>query len=165
MARVLTKLGGVDGYVMGDFNVDLIKTGTEGPVSDYLEGFTSEGFYPLIALPTRMTDETDGHRATATLIDNIWTNKVGVEMRSGLVTVRISDHLPVFVFVGGGGSDPGVAGAGGGKRRQVNEGRIERFKEELEAWSFDEERAMGAEGTGHVRFGIPLGGGAEELAR
>ena len=35
--------------IMGDFNVDLIKTGTHGPTSDYLGGFMEKGFYPLIS--------------------------------------------------------------------------------------------------------------------
>ena len=95
MGRVLTLMRGTDGYVMGDFNVDLLRAGTHGPTSDYLEGFMSGGFYPLISLPTRLTD------TTATLIDNIWTNNVVAGVESGLVTVRLSDHLPVFAFVGG----------------------------------------------------------------
>ena len=99
---------------MGDFNVDLLKSGTHGPTSDFLGEFTSGGFYPLISLPTRLTD------TTATLIDNIWTNNLGARIGSGLVTVRISDHLPVFAFVGG----VGEVGRGqdvGRKRRLVNE--------------------------------------------
>ena len=63
--------------------------------SDFMEIFTAYGFFPMISLPTRLTD------TTATLIDNIWTNNVAAESGSGLVTVRISDHLPVFAFIGG----------------------------------------------------------------
>ena len=74
-------LQGTDAYIMGDFNVDLLKLGTRGPTADYFGEFTSRGFYPLVSLPTRLTD------TTATLIDNIWTNKIGVKMESGLVTV------------------------------------------------------------------------------
>ena len=150
MARILARLRGVEGYVMGDFNVDLIKTGTHGPTSDYLEGFTSLGFYPLISLPTRMAfrrNDDGDEDGTATLIDNIWTNNVGAEVRSGLVTVRISDHLPAFALVAGEREVPTVGGCGGGKRRLMNEGRIARFAEELEGWSFDEEREVGAEGN------------------
>ena len=99
MARVLGQVRGTDAYVMGDFNVDLLKLDAHGPTSDYLGGFTSGGFYPLISLPTRLTD------TTATLIDNIWTNKVETRIGSGLVTVRVSDHLPIFAFVGGQGAD------------------------------------------------------------
>ena len=138
MARVLGLLPGTDAYVMGDFNMDLLKVGTHGPTSDFMGEFTSGGFYPLVSLPTRLTD------TTATLIDNIWTNNVGARMGSGLVTVRVSDHLPVFAFVGGTGVAEGAPRVAR-KRRLVNEGRISRFAERLEAWSFDEERVMGVE--------------------
>ena len=107
-------------------------------------GFTSGGFYPLVSLPTRLTD------TTATLIDNIWTNKVGAKIGSGLVTVRISDHLPVFAFVGG----DRVAEAErkeGRRRRIVNEGRIARFAERLKEWEFDEVRVLGV-GENVARF-------------
>ena len=114
MARVLDRLEGVNGYVMGDFNVDLIKSGTHGPTSDFLGGFTSRSFFPLISLPTRMTDENNDRPGTATLIDNIWTNNLAEGMSSGLVTVRISDHLPVFAFVGGAVGDLGVKRQAGG---------------------------------------------------
>ena len=100
------------------------------------------GFYPLISLPTRLMD------LTATLIDNMWTNNVVARMSSGLVTVRVSDHLPVVAFVGGPrelGSVQGGVGAGGTRRRLVNEGRIRGFAERLQVWSFDEVRAMGVE--------------------
>ena len=138
MAGVLAKLRGTNAYITGDFNVDLLKSGTHGPTSDFLGEFTSGGFYPLVSLPTRLTD------TTATLIDNIWTNNVGAEIGSGLVTVRVSDHLPVFAFVRGGVELGGVHGVVR-RRRLVNEGRITRFAERLEAWSFDAERAMGVE--------------------
>ena len=124
--------------LMGDFNVDLMKAGTHGPTSDFLGEFTSGGFYPLVSLPTRLTD------TTATLIDNIWTNNVVANIGSGLVTVRISDHLPVFAFVGG-SVEVGGAQKEGGRRRLVNEGRIARFAEVLGSWSFDEVRALGVE--------------------
>ena len=131
---------GTDGYIMGDFNVDLLRDSTHGPTADYTEGFMSRGFYPLISLPTRLTD------TTATLIDNIWTNNVVARLESGLVTVRVSDHLPVFAFVGG-ARETAQGGGGGGtrKRRQVNERRIARFAERLGAWSFDEVRSLGVE--------------------
>ena len=48
MARVLTAARGTDAYILGDFNVDLLKVGTHGPTSDFMEGFSSKGFYPLV---------------------------------------------------------------------------------------------------------------------
>ena len=132
---------------MGDFNVDLIQAGTHGPTSDFLAGFTAGGYYPLISLPTRLTDDRDdGRPGTATLIDNIWTGNVESRVVSGLVTVRISDHLPVFAFVGG-AREVEEEQEQAGRRRLVNERRIGRFAEELGGWSFDVERALGAEGN------------------
>ena len=93
-----------------------------------------------MSLPTRLTD------TTATLIDNIWTNNIGAKISSGLVTVRVSDHLPVFAFVGGGRAERGGQGVRR-RRRLVNDGRIARFAERLDGWSFDAERALGVEGN------------------
>ena len=89
------KLRGVNGYILRDFNADLIKTGTHAPTSEFLGGLTSRGFYPLVSLPSRITN------TTATLIDNIFTNNIDCQIVSGLVMVEISDHLPVYAFVGG----------------------------------------------------------------
>ena len=47
-----------------------------------------------MSLPTRITN------TTATLIDNIFTNNVDCQVASGLVMVDISNHLPVYAFVG-----------------------------------------------------------------
>ena len=140
MARILAKVRGLDGYVMGDFNVDLVREGTHGPTSDFMGRFMQGGFYPLISLPTRLTD------TTATLIDNIWTNNLREVMVSGLVTVRISDHLPVYVFVGGDREEASAIG-GRPRRRLVNEGRTARFAEELRGWCFDVQRGLGVEGN------------------
>ena len=61
---------------MGDLNIDLIKTGTHEPTSDFMKGVTSVGFYPLISLP-RLTDNT------ATLIDNILTRNLEERVETG----------------------------------------------------------------------------------
>ena len=47
---MLGQIQGTDAYIMGDFNVDLLRVDTHGPTSDYLGGFTSEGYYPLVSL-------------------------------------------------------------------------------------------------------------------
>ena len=45
-------------------------------------------------LPSRITD------TTATLIENIFMNNVDCQIASELLMV-VSDHLPVYAFVGG----------------------------------------------------------------
>ena len=54
----------------------------------------SFGRYPLITKPSRITD------ITAMLIDNIFTNELQFQVKSGLLISDISDHLPVFALCG-----------------------------------------------------------------
>jgi hypothetical protein len=129
----------VNGYIMGDFNADLIKTGTNGLTAEFLGTFTSRGYYPLVSLPTRLTDQT------LTLIDNIFTNNLGAQMEAGLVKVRVLDHLPIFAMVRGPGGDGQVEGAGRNQRRAVNERRMVEFAIALDSWDFRELRALGEE--------------------
>ena len=140
LSRVTKAIGQLDGYIMGDFNVDLLRSGQAGPSPDLLGEFMAEGFYPLISLPSRITDHS------ATLIDNIWTNNVQARVASGLVTVRLSDHLPVFSFIGGvREASPKVDNKP--RKRLLNAGRISRFAEELQSWSFDIQHSLGPEGN------------------
>ena len=139
MNEIFKKVGGLNAYIMGDFNVDLLKADGHKLTNDFLQGFYTGGFYPLISLPTRITD------STATLIDNIWTNDLGVKVESGLVSVRISDHLPIFSFIGGNRQDRGIQQKAEGWHRTINEARITRFADALNQWSFDETRALGVE--------------------
>ena len=50
----------------------------------------SNGFYPLISKPTRITSHS------ATLIDNIFSNDLDNHKFSGILWSDISDHLPIF---------------------------------------------------------------------
>ena len=77
-------------FVCGDFNIDLIKQGSHGHTSDFLDMMYSFGLIPLIKKPSRITE------FSATCIDNIFTNDITADTLSGIVTNDISDHLPVF---------------------------------------------------------------------
>ena len=138
MVSILGKIKNDVSYIMGDFNIDLLKVNNHAPSNDFMSTFTASSFFPLISLPTRLTD------TTATLIDNIWTNNIVTQCRSGLVTVRLSDHLPVFTFVEGHSGDS-YFNEQTRKRRKITTHKISKFAEELSAWSFDEERAKGIE--------------------
>lgn len=80
-------------YLMGDFNIDLLKYNTHTITNDFLDQMFSNTFSPLITRPTRITSHT------ATLIDNIFTNNVSLDTNNGLLFTDISDHLPVFTLV------------------------------------------------------------------
>ena len=75
--------------MMEDYNIDLLKSGVHSPTSDFLEIMYDKSFYNLISRPTRITN------ATATLIDNIYTNRVTFDKDkfSGVLTSDICDHF------------------------------------------------------------------------
>ena len=77
-------------YIMGDFNIDLLKTETHRPTHDYLELVYSHSMLPTVYKPTRIT------ATTATCIDNILTNNENLIQTTILVT-DISDHFPTIL--------------------------------------------------------------------
>ena len=80
-------------YIVGDINIDLLKYHSHQQQTErYLGMIYSLDLLPVITKPTRITSHT------ATLIDHIYTNTVS-RLTSGIVTVDISDHLPVFCIV------------------------------------------------------------------
>ena len=78
-------------YLMGDFNVDLLKADRHLNSSTFLDILESNNFSPKIILPTRVTSNS------RTLIDNIFTNQLDQNTFSGNLDLSISDHLPQFL--------------------------------------------------------------------
>jgi len=77
-------------YVMGDFNIDLLKDDSHSPTHNYLDFIYSMSLIPTIYKPTRITENT------ATLIDNILTN-ANNPVESAILVTNISDHLPTIL--------------------------------------------------------------------
>ena len=76
---------------MGDYNVNLLNHNCHNPTSEFIENIMSNTFYPLISMPTRISDNS------ATLIDNIFTNVTeNILQVSGVLITDISDHFPIF---------------------------------------------------------------------
>ena len=80
-------------YVVGDWNLDLIKHHCHESAGEFLEIMCSRLFFPLITRPTRLTSNT------ATLIDYIFTNNLNNFSVSGLLFCDISDHLSIFTLL------------------------------------------------------------------
>ena len=78
-----------DAYILGDMNIDLLKHHTHQQTGGYLDMLFSHDLLPVITKATRITSHT------TTLIDHIYTNTVN-SLVSGILTIDISDHLPVF---------------------------------------------------------------------
>ena len=78
-------------YLMGDFNIDLLKSESCDHTNHFIEQLFTTSFFPLITKPTGITHHT------ATLIDNIFTNNLDeLEKRlNGIIFSDISDHLPI----------------------------------------------------------------------
>ena len=77
-------------FLFGDYNINILSFDTHNPTGEFINLMSSNGFYPLISKPTRITFHT------ATLIDNIFTNDLDHDKFSGIFWSDISDHLPIF---------------------------------------------------------------------
>ena len=78
-------------YICGDFNIDLLKVNKVQFNADYFNSILSAGYIQTITLPTRLSD-------SSSLIDNISTDNLSVEMSAYILNNHISDHQPVVLF-------------------------------------------------------------------
>jgi len=77
-------------YLVGDFNIDLIKCNENTRSAEFLELLFSYGLLQIITNPTRCTDNS------ASLIDHIITNQCAPSYKTTILTSKISDHFPVL---------------------------------------------------------------------
>ena len=79
--------------ILGDFNIDLLKTNERPIFSEYLDNIISHNFFPKITLPTRFSFKR------GTLIDNALckcTSNIS-DATAGIVSHTLSDHHPYFI--------------------------------------------------------------------
>ena len=80
-------------FLLGDFNVDLLKI-DDNKIEEFYNVTYTNLLVQHITLPTRIKGES------ATLIDNIFSNNLNFSHEvSGNLTVSISDHLPQILIV------------------------------------------------------------------
>ena len=79
-------------FIAGDFNFDLLNT-SNNETLNFFETMMSSFLLPVITIPTKINKQRH------TVIDNIFTNQIHPEMKSGNITLAISDHLPSFLIV------------------------------------------------------------------
>ena len=81
-------------FLLGDFNVDLMKSDEDEHTANYFDTLTSQSFVPHIIQPTRITPHSK------TLIDNIFSNTSHFSQgKSGNLTISLSDHLAQFLII------------------------------------------------------------------
>jgi hypothetical protein len=79
--------------IMGDFNVDLLKSNSCRYAEHFLLSCQSYSLLPSIDKPTRI------HNNSATLIDNILVNTYDQKIYSGNIISDISDHFSQFCVI------------------------------------------------------------------
>ncbi len=121
---------------MGDFNLDLLKFESRPRVNEFINTFYSNNFFPCIDRPTRIkvNSLTD---FTATLIDNIFTNDVEMEIKSGVFFTDLSDHFPIFTFTKSTSPNDSAAHSQFTQRRQLTPDNIQGFKNALSIVDWD----------------------------
>ena len=79
-------------YIMGNFNLDLLKHELHPPTEKFLDTMYANSLIPVINRPTRVTKDT------CTLIDNIFTNDYDIIDNHfyGIIQANISDHYVLF---------------------------------------------------------------------
>ena len=92
MHSILDKVASKPCYIMGDYNLDLIKHEIHHPTENFLDTMYANYFIPLINRPTRIT------RESSTLIDNIFSNNYNVNDHqvNGILKTDITDHYIIF---------------------------------------------------------------------
>ena len=80
-------------FLLGYFNMDLLKSDSVKRICDHLDIFSSFNMLYHIILSTRLTE------TTSTIIDNFFFNSAECDPTSGNITHPISDHLPQFAVL------------------------------------------------------------------
>ena len=120
---ILAEISHVPCYIMGDYNINLLKHEHHPTTERFFDTMYSNSLLPMISKPTREAE------TTATLIDNIFTNKYSVNdnISQGILVTDISDDFNIFDV-----SDkycPELAEYQ--LIRLVNEPRMEKYKERI----------------------------------
>ena len=80
------------GYVIGDFNINLMNYEIDNTTSHFLDNVCSNSFFSYINIPTCHKSQSK------TLIDNILHKGINRNTVSGNITTNISDHITQFLI-------------------------------------------------------------------
>lgn len=116
--------------IVGDTNIDLIKSENNALTNAYLDSFISNSFIPKISLPTRVTNNS------ATLIDHIFQKISDVPTYQGTIPVDITDHYINFISLDL--TDPDVSLEKNVTYRVQNEASMNSFKNALNDANWDD---------------------------
>ena len=78
-------------FLLSDFIIYLLSYDQHSLTNEFLESISSHTLLPHFVQPTRIRNNSK------TLIDNIYSNVIIPNNKSGNITATISDHLPNFL--------------------------------------------------------------------
>ena len=82
-------------YLLGEYNINLLKHGSQKPASKFFDMLYGNSFHSLInRLPSNTLN-------SATLIDKIFTDEMNMKggKVSGVLPAAITDHYPIFHII------------------------------------------------------------------
>ena len=82
-------------YIMGDFNLDLLKLNSCSWVRRFVDSFHGKNLFNVIVKSTRVTN------VSSTLLDHIWTNNYDNSIYLHILYGHISDHFPIVSYFNG----------------------------------------------------------------
>ena len=123
---ILEKVSNYPCYIMGDFNLDLLKHELRRPTENFLDIMYANSYIPIINRPLFTRD-------TCTLIDNIFTNNISIYdiFFNGILTADITDHYILFHIIKS-NNDKNVNDNEYKIVRITNESRINQFTEKIQ---------------------------------
>ena len=80
-------------YVLGDFNISILQDNRSNSATEYINLIVSHGAVPVITIPTRVTSNS------STLIDQIITNNIELDVNLAVIEADILDHFPVLCII------------------------------------------------------------------
>ena len=80
-------------FLHEDFNVNFLNYNEHNQINEFLDSLACNSFMPSILQPTRITVHSN------TLIDNIFSNGIELDIILGDLTATVSDHLPQFAII------------------------------------------------------------------
>ena len=90
--KVIKSLPKTITFILGDFNLDLLKCETSSNTALFEELFLSLGLFPVISVATHQHPATNNKSC----IDNIFTNRIECIKHTGVIADIGSAHSPIF---------------------------------------------------------------------
>ena len=84
-------------YILGDYNINLIKTDEIHNISNFVNTMHSLGALNLVNKPTRFP--IGNQIGAPSLLDHFWTNEMSYVSKISLIIDPISDHRPMLITI------------------------------------------------------------------